>query len=222
MAAVKKEPVVVPLKLSIDEKSNRVLAAEANKDFVDILFSFLTFPMGTIVRLISSAKDEPTAAVTIGCMNKLYEGIQNLSSEYWHTEHCKNMLLNPRNPLAQYCKKLKINIDDSGSEFTYACNNTGCPYYSTHRNVRCLCAKGVTANVKQSADSSSSSYQGAAFLTGRIEFLISDDLLVRPASPAVLAELIPDLGSGDCSAIRVMNLEVSKAEVIRLIACALV
>ncbi|CAH9081941.1 unnamed protein product [Cuscuta epithymum] len=216
MVAVKKEPVVVPLKLLIDEKNNRVLAAEANKDFVEILFSFLTFPMGTIIRLITSAKDEPTASVTIGCMNKLYTGIQNLSSEYWQTEYCKNMLLNPRNHLAQYCKKLKINIDDSGSELSYACNYQGCPYHSMYRNVRCLCGRGMTTQEKPSVDSSSSSNQGAAFLTGGIEFLISDDLQVRPASPAVFAELIPDLGSGDCSAmpIREMHLDVSKAQVI--------
>jgi hypothetical protein len=51
MASTQTE-VYVPLKLVVDEKSNQVIFAEAGKDFVDVLFSFLTFPLGTITRLI--------------------------------------------------------------------------------------------------------------------------------------------------------------------------
>lgn len=38
----------VYLRLVIDEEKNKVVLAEAGKDFVDVLFSFLTLPMGTI------------------------------------------------------------------------------------------------------------------------------------------------------------------------------
>ncbi|MCH90559.1 DUF674 family protein, partial [Trifolium medium] len=38
----------VQLKLLINKESNKVLFAEAGKDFVDILCSFLTMPLGTI------------------------------------------------------------------------------------------------------------------------------------------------------------------------------
>jgi len=44
----------VELKLLIDKETNNVIFAEAGKDFVDILFSFLTLPLGTIARLIES------------------------------------------------------------------------------------------------------------------------------------------------------------------------
>ncbi|MCI36634.1 DUF674 family protein [Trifolium medium] len=40
------------LKLLLNEKRNKVLFAEAGKDFVDILCSFLTIPLGTIARLV--------------------------------------------------------------------------------------------------------------------------------------------------------------------------
>ncbi|CAH9147789.1 unnamed protein product [Cuscuta epithymum] len=246
MAAVKKEPELVPLKLLIDEKNHRVVAAEANKDFVDILFSFLTLPMGTIMRLITSANEKTTAAVPVGCMKNLYEGVQNLSSEYWQTEHCKNMVLNPRNPLAKYCKSLKINIDDSGPELTYGCNSVyefvnntesimfysehlaamergRCKYYSIYRNVKCVCGKGITTKeMTAKAKAGDSSSEGVSFLKRGIEFLISDNLQVRPASPAVLAQLIPDIGSADGTRIREMRVEASKVEVIYLLACALV
>nr|GMD43394.1 uncharacterized protein LOC109181194 [Ipomoea batatas] len=94
-----KQESKISLKLLIDEKTNRLIAAEAQKDFVDILFSFLTLPMATVIRV--------TKNVTIGCMNNLYHSIQNIGAEHWYTVHCKTMVLNPRNPLANYCKKLK-------------------------------------------------------------------------------------------------------------------
>ncbi|KAF3541200.1 hypothetical protein F2Q69_00018868 [Brassica cretica] len=40
----------VYLRLVIDEEKNKVVLAEAGKDFVDVIFSFLTLPMGTIAR----------------------------------------------------------------------------------------------------------------------------------------------------------------------------
>lgn len=35
-----------------DKANNRVIFAESNEDLIDVPFSFLTTPMGTIVRLI--------------------------------------------------------------------------------------------------------------------------------------------------------------------------
>ncbi|KAL8093309.1 hypothetical protein AgCh_035260 [Apium graveolens] len=69
--------VRIPLKLLIHKQQERVLYAEANSDFVDILFSFLTLPMGTIVKLLSnhSNTSKPPA---VGSFNKLYESIANL------------------------------------------------------------------------------------------------------------------------------------------------
>ncbi|CAH9081915.1 unnamed protein product [Cuscuta epithymum] len=221
MAAVKTEPVVLSLNLLIDEKNNRVVAAEANRDFVDTLFSFFTFPMGTIIRLITStsAEEKPTS-VAVGCMNKLYEGVQKLSTEYWQTEYCKSMLLNPRNPLAYYFRKLKINIDDSGSDFTYGCWCGG--YHSIYENFRCKCgAKTIRPKEKKPADWNASSKEGA-FLKGAIEFLITDDLQVRPASAEIVAQLMPDTGSKDATRIREMCVNVSKAELILLLARSLV
>ncbi|KAL1205783.1 hypothetical protein V5N11_029325 [Cardamine amara subsp. amara] len=40
------------LKLLVDEKRNKVVLAEADQDFVDVLFGLLTLPMGTIAGLL--------------------------------------------------------------------------------------------------------------------------------------------------------------------------
>nr|GMD82906.1 uncharacterized protein LOC109182299 [Ipomoea batatas] len=213
--AAKQEPKV-SLKLLIDEKTNRLVGAEAHKDLVDILFSFLTLPMATVIRV--------TKSVTIGCMNNLYHSIQNIGAENWHTVHCKTMVLNPRNPLANYCKKLKMNVDDSGSEKKYGCSH-GCKSFSMYQNVKCYCSNGWTTKEMKSDDSGTvmnCSYEGVFLQKGWIVFLISDDLQIRPASPNVLDQLLSGLGLSEMNQIKEIPVEVSKEQVICLLARSLV
>ncbi|CAN1269350.1 hypothetical protein LINPERPRIM_LOCUS13549 [Linum perenne] len=40
----------VTLKLLINKKTNKVIFAEAGKDFVDFLFSILSFPLRTMIK----------------------------------------------------------------------------------------------------------------------------------------------------------------------------
>ncbi|CAI0625993.1 unnamed protein product [Linum tenue] len=46
----------VTLKLLINKKTKKVLFAEAGKDFVDFLFTLLSFPLGTVIKLLSRTK----------------------------------------------------------------------------------------------------------------------------------------------------------------------
>lgn len=82
-----------PLKLVVNQESNKVIFAEAGKDFDDVLFSFLTFPLGTITRLLQ--KDTNMGPVTIGCLNSLYQTVTNLDKECMKKEISKEMLLQP-------------------------------------------------------------------------------------------------------------------------------
>ncbi|KAK1272084.1 hypothetical protein QJS04_geneDACA019997 [Acorus gramineus] len=43
------DPKLKEVKLLVDKDTNRVVFAESNKDLVDLLFSFLTLPLGRIV-----------------------------------------------------------------------------------------------------------------------------------------------------------------------------
>ncbi|KAK9019441.1 hypothetical protein V6N11_053965 [Hibiscus sabdariffa] len=80
-------PTTVSLKLLIAPKSQRVLYAEAGKDFVDFLFNIMTLPVGTVVRLLSKQ-------VTAGCIRSIYESIENLGSSYMLSEENTDILLN--------------------------------------------------------------------------------------------------------------------------------
>jgi hypothetical protein len=46
----KNEAPTIGAKLFVDMEKRKVLFAESDKEFVDVLFGFLTMPLGTIVR----------------------------------------------------------------------------------------------------------------------------------------------------------------------------
>jgi hypothetical protein len=120
----------VQLKLLINEECNKVLFAEAGKDFVDILCSFLTLPLGTIARLVQ--KDSNMGQVTVGCLNSLYQSVADLDNGFLRTDLIKEMLLYPKNSSEDYCSSLKLNIDDSPPTEYFICTGN----YMFGRNFR--------------------------------------------------------------------------------------
>ncbi|KAL3357902.1 hypothetical protein AABB24_015162 [Solanum stoloniferum] len=208
----------VPLKLLIDDKNKRVIAAEANKDFVDILFSFLTFPIGTIIRLTNNNQSMPKIPT---CMNNLYKSVENLSVNRLYTENCKSILLNPRNPCIEDCLKLKVKIDDSVSNKYFKCSNDNCSNKSWLVNVKCSCEGKTSKEIFSDVRNPTNDYFGV-FIKGGIEFIISDDLRVLPGSPISLVQLFSDLGYNHMNHIREMFVEVGKEEILRLLICSLI
>ncbi|CAN1269337.1 hypothetical protein LINPERPRIM_LOCUS13546 [Linum perenne] len=79
----------VTLKLLIDKKSNKVLFAEAGKEFVDFLFSILSLPLGTVIRLLSMDK-------MVGCLGNLYQSIEELGDTFIQQSTSKDIVLNPK------------------------------------------------------------------------------------------------------------------------------
>ena len=117
------EPVF-KLKLLVDKEKNKVVLAEVCKDFVDVLFSFLILPMGTIVRFLQKyQQNQNSQPATIGCFNNLYKSVVDMSTEDFLTEPCRHILLNPINAKERECKRLKVNIDDTPVAKYYRCPN---------------------------------------------------------------------------------------------------
>ena len=75
---------------------------EAGKDFVDVLSSFLTFPLGNIA--IQMEKE----SIEVGSLSSLYPSVTNIDKVCLS----KEMLLQLRNSLEAYMDNLKVNIDD--------------------------------------------------------------------------------------------------------------
>lgn len=78
-----KESKKVKARIFVCKSSNKVLYAEAEEGFVNLLFSFLTIPLGTIVKLLSRSS-------SIGCLDNLYKSVENLIPD------CKYFKLHPK------------------------------------------------------------------------------------------------------------------------------
>ncbi|XP_020261382.1 uncharacterized protein LOC109837511 [Asparagus officinalis] len=202
----------VTLKLVVDTKRNRVVFAESEEEFVDILFSFLTLPMGTIIRLLNKES-------SVGCMDKLYKSVENLDPKYLETKACKTMLLQPRSEAEIPCEDLVVNADDLMPRRHYTCPTFGCfiknKLYSSFRGSPCLCGKatdqcGLWDKVENNAKNS-------VFLKEAATYVITDDLHVTRATTITTVSLLQKLGIEDADVLEERIVDVSRNEVLSLL-----
>ncbi|XP_024626724.1 uncharacterized protein [Medicago truncatula] len=164
----------------VDGKRNKVVYAEAGKDFVDALFSFLTLPLGTIARL--AAKQSNIGAVTVGSLSSLHQSVADLDEQYLWTHACKEMLLKPRNSMEVYSQNMKLNIDDTEPMNYFLCQNRSCycssisGFLSTFRNQNCSCGRVMDRVVIPG----SGLIQENGYVKETATFIICDDLYVMP------------------------------------------
>ncbi|XP_038980138.1 uncharacterized protein LOC103710638 [Phoenix dactylifera] len=203
------------LKLLVDEEKNRVVFAESDKDFVDILLSFLTLPIGTIVRLLGKKS-------SLGAMDCLYKSVENLDARYFQAAACKTMLLRPNNPSRVQCEGLALRVDDSEPLVYYKCPrkryNCG---FSSVPGARCPCGQVMEVPfVAMNLDGAEGS--DGVFVRGGTSFIVSDDLSVKPVSMGASLALIQKLGIEDGSVLAKRNVELGAEEVLSLLKRSLV
>jgi hypothetical protein len=176
----------------VNKQSNKVVFVEANKDFVETLFSFLSLPLATIVRLLATTNDtnndqrhqQSESSPFLGNINKLYQSAKNITSnDIWISPACKQMLLRPRNPCESLLNELFLNIDDteSSTEF-YVCDS--CYKFTTFQNLNCTCGKPPNRMLRiLDSEVQGNNSQNGVFLRGSgAMFLVSDDMKILPSS----------------------------------------
>lgn len=212
------EETQVSLKVLIDREKKKVVFAEAGSDFVDILFSFLTMPMATIVRLLAKHSDPSHHKVNIGSFNNLYGSVANLDPLYFGKKELQDMLLNPRNSAEAQCRKLKINIDDMKPIQYFICDAL-CfnryfgvnAYLSTRNTVKCNhCGSFLKKEIKFHAEESDGE---GVFVTRTSSFVITDDLRVIPDNPTSTLGILKRNGIKDFAALEENTLVLGSKEV---------
>ncbi|XP_050916104.1 uncharacterized protein LOC127131214 [Lathyrus oleraceus] len=208
----------VPLTVLVDKERNRVVYAESGNDFVDVLLSFLTLPLGTIARLV--AVESNIEAVEFGSLSKLYQSVSELDEKCLWNQTCKQMLLKPRNSMEAYCKKMKLNIDETARLMFFYCKDDNCTgknglHASTLRDQRCICGKML--NVEVTLDSPAEN----GFVKETCTFIISDDLCVMPNILGTSLNIFQKLGINDIDVIDKQTVHFSKSEVIDLLKLSL-
>ncbi|XP_044505237.1 uncharacterized protein LOC123225369 [Mangifera indica] len=217
----------VSLRGLVDKKKNKIVFVESDKDFIDILFSFLTMPMGTVIRLIR--KQPPRLG--IGCLKNLYESVENLGVLQFQTAACKNMLLYPKTGSAAPWEKLKLKIDDCRPQKYFLCGNKSCTLsgyklLSPYSDAICYCGEYMNREVhllesKVAVQSPSSTLyeHNGVFVKEQTRLIISDELQVMPeASLSSLSKLL----SSDGSTIEEHNFDIGLDEVLSLLKFSLV
>lgn len=203
----------VSVRALVDKEKNKLVFVEAGGDFVDILLSFLTLPMATIIRLANACPEGPPDKVKVGSLSTLYQSVLNIEPKYLSSDQCKDMLITPKNPREDMCKRLKINVEDSEPLRYFLCRNC-CSGLSTNENTRCSCGKLMDWKIGVMEDSSitAGGYEGI-FVSESASFIITDDLRIKENSVAESLSIINNLGIKDMTNIESLSISFGLKEV---------
>jgi hypothetical protein len=139
--------------------------------------------------------------------------VKDLDQKYLWNQTCKEMLLNPRNSMEGYCRKLRLNIDDTEPLKYFYCENLECNSsvkegknrLSLFRNQKCGCGKVlISAAVRWSLEN--------GFAKENSTFIISDDLYVMPNVFGTVLYLYQKHKIFTIEAIVEKTVEISKKE----------
>ncbi|XP_020672028.1 uncharacterized protein LOC110092026 [Dendrobium catenatum] len=173
----------ITLKLLIDVRSHKVLFGEADKDFVDFMFSLLTFPLGSVIKLLS-----PTTM--IGSIGKLYQSVENLNEIYLVANRDKSSLLQPK-VSTNVKNHLLLDTEAIAEPKYYICNHCNRKVTTVKSTVCPNCKQAMVTEAAFVVPSDSTSLATGAetggenaggFVKGVITYMITDDMEVTPMS----------------------------------------
>ena len=180
--------------------ANKIFFPKAGKDFVNVLFSFLTFPFGNIA--IQMEKQ----SIEVWSLSSLYWSVANIDKVCLS----KEMLLQLKNSSKAYMNNLKVNIDDILLTDYFVCNDLlKCRHKSqvlwrTSRNGRCRCGNVLAKPISPKSESCNV-YDGDGFVKSNVSFIITDDLNVVSDSLDTIFYLLNNYRIEDVSLMNKMT-----------------
>ncbi|WCJ19534.1 hypothetical protein M5689_001820 [Euphorbia peplus] len=210
----------VELKLLINKKEEKVLYAEANKEFVDFLFSLMSLPLGMIIKLLENKE-------TVGSIGDLYNSIKSLNQTYLQSSKQLDPVLNPKLPKVSFESPLLLTNTDSMKQNArlFMCSyrerlvHTSKHYVTDDCNTRCPDCKNrmiseVTYVTKDCAKVGSSS---GGFVKELVTDMVMDNLEVKPLSTISGLALLNSFHIQDLSSLEEMVVRVGAAEALKLL-----
>ncbi|KAJ6717821.1 hypothetical protein OIU79_005873 [Salix purpurea] len=185
------------LKLLIDSKHNKVVLAEAGKDFVDFLLNLLSLPLGTVIQLI-------TKSAMTGCIPNLYGSLENLDESYLQPNQNKDSLLKPT--VATQITDPNFLLPDTkkpeNKKLYYCRNHPGC-----------------VSDIQKSVYTPTSDQGG--YVKGLVTYMVTDDLSVSPMSMMSVVGLLNKFDIKDLSVLEEKVLEFGVNEGLQLLKASL-
>ncbi|CAN1269387.1 hypothetical protein LINPERPRIM_LOCUS13566 [Linum perenne] len=195
----------VTLKLLIDKKSNRVLFAEAGKEFVDFLFSILSLPLGTVIRLLSKDK-------MVGCLGNLYQSIEELDDTFIQQSTSKDIVLNPKVQLYTADTNLLLTGQRRSIRTFYMCPTYHLNVADDQNAVCPQCSNRTTAVVPYVAPPAGKKSDQKGGL-GVVTYMVMDDLEVKPMSTISSLTLLSKFNIQQVGALEERVIELGMDEV---------
>ncbi|KAH6780511.1 hypothetical protein C2S52_011748 [Perilla frutescens var. hirtella] len=223
------------LKVMINKQKSKVLFAEANNDFVDVLLSFLTLPLGKIVKILENHYGNK--ALHVGSLNTLYAGLYHLDSSQFFVGGAKQMFLNPRSAFEAECSRLVLDITDSQPTKYFVCQDSKCSNRSPVGNICmysdiavCICGKPLNRETFEWDASPAHDADYGVFTRISSSFVISDDLRVVPVvsgfqqTPAVngVLQMLTNLGITDTQGAERRSLSLGFDDIMDLLKFSLI
>ncbi|RVW28229.1 hypothetical protein CK203_083696 [Vitis vinifera] len=159
------------VKLLINKSSRRVLCLEAKEDFMNLVLSFLTLPLGSIIRLLRGHS-------SLGSVDNLYKSVgRSKMEDFFNSTKSKDLLLNPKLPLHfSLNEQLPLKEEDPITPESRRCADC------FGKNMVYLYPWGEKLcfmNPKLSGQEA----RGGGFIKKETLLLINDDLTIQPLSP---------------------------------------
>ncbi|CAI0467688.1 unnamed protein product [Linum tenue] len=212
----------VTLKLLINKKTKKVLFAEAGKDFVDFLFTLLSFPLGTVIKLLSKNK-------MVGSLGNLYHSIEELSDTFFQSKIGKGTVLNPKVPFRPSGSSTLL-LSGGGEEGTgtttrkiYMCHNYKHQHVTDNPQTLCPSCKGTMSNEMPFVNPppAAASTDKGGFVKGVITYMVMDNLEVKPMSTISSITMLNKFNVQEVGALEEKVIELGMDEGLNLLKASL-
>ncbi|KAL0003011.1 hypothetical protein SO802_016792 [Lithocarpus litseifolius] len=224
------EETNVSLRLLINTESQRVLFAEADKNFIDFLFHILSLPVGTFITIL-------TKKGMVGSLGNIYESIENINITYFQPNLNKETLLKSKvhisgggTGVTLLLPKVKSPSTSSTSRYWYRCPRTyssSClSYVSNDSSVKCpSCQGSMNDNVNfvdpPRAMNVGSSSSGEGYVKGVVTYMVTDDLVVKPMSTISCVTLLNRYNVKDVGVLEEKVVDLGIDEGVKLLKASL-
>ncbi|KAK2643108.1 hypothetical protein Ddye_024871 [Dipteronia dyeriana] len=193
----------ITLKLLIDSNTEKVVFAEAKKDFVDYLFGLLQVPIGSIIGYLLANKMDGADS-----MARVYKSVTDLESSYLLTNVSKDLLLCPKMsssstsitipPLLQNFEFSKKKIETKTRGKT---RRSGLPGAASPSSSFGFSSPAASPSLFNSTITVASPSKPDGFVRGMTQYMVMDDLTVKPSSPSSSVTLLNTFGVKDFSCL---------------------
>ncbi|XP_058099037.1 uncharacterized protein LOC131243589 [Magnolia sinica] len=208
------------LKLLVEKSTGKVFFGEAEKDFVDFLFSLLIVPIGYAAKLLSKQN-------RVGCTATLCKSLENLSVAHLEPNFDKNALLNPKMSIPNSGPDPSLLLQDGASTISKLYSCSSCNYHGYVTEVEgtlCpICKRKMVVEVFNvgPTTAASGSDGGRGCVKGVATYMVMDDLVVTPMSTISSIAVLNKLNVREVSAVEERVVEVGMDEALALLKASL-